>query len=193
MRRLAKQLGVEAMSLYNHVSNKDDILAGISNLVAAEIELPASSGDWKDAMRRSAMSTRDVLQAHPWASGLWMSRRGGGSAQLRRTDWILKTFREAGLPAELTYHALHILEAYLLGITVQSERFPYRGAELAGVASRFLDRIPADEYPDLVEHVKQHLDPPQGAKSGFDLGLDLILEGLERELTAGGGVSAGTS
>jgi hypothetical protein len=182
------------MSLYNHVSKKDEILAGIADLVASEIELPPNDGDWKAAIRKNALSTQEVLQAHRWAPALWMSRRGGGGggAQLRRTDWILRTLREAGLPAELGYHALHILEAYILGITVQRENFPYSGEEIAGLASRFLERVPEDQYPDLVEHIRQHLDPPQTGKSGFELGLDLILDGLERARDAAtAGASAG--
>jgi AcrR family transcriptional regulator len=180
MRRLAKELGVEAMSLYNHVANKDEILAGMIEIVVGEIELPTDGADWKAALRRSAISNRDVLRRHPWASGLWMSRQSGGPAQLRRTDWILRTLREAGLSQDLVYHALHILDAYVLGATVQHQSFPYSGDELAGMASRFLEQLPADEYPDLVEHVRQHLDPPPGAEGGFELGLDLILTGLER-------------
>jgi AcrR family transcriptional regulator len=180
MRRLARELGVEAMSLYNHVANKDEILAGMMEIAVGEIDLPSDESDWKAAMRRSAISTRDVLRRHPWASSLWMSRRSGGQAELRRTDWMLRTLREAGLPNDLVYHALHILEAYVLGATVQHQSFPYRGEELASLASTFLQQLPADEYPDLVEHVRQHLDPPPGSEGGFELGLDLILSGLER-------------
>ncbi len=180
MRRLARELGVEAMSLYNHVTGKDEILAGMLEVVVAEIELPADEADWKQALRRSAISNRDVLRRHAWAASLWMSAQSGGPAQLRRTDWILRTLREAGLPLDLVYHALHILEAYVLGATVQHQSFPYSGEELSGLANTFLAQLPADEYPDLVEHVRQHLDPPAGAEGGFELGLDLILTGLER-------------
>lgn len=180
MRRLARELGVEAMSLYNHVAGKDEILSGMLEVVVGEIELPADEGDWKRAVRRSAISNRDVLRRHAWASSLWMSAQSGGPAQLRRTDWLLRTLREAGLSQDLVYHALHILEAYVLGATVQHQSFPYRGEELAGLASTFLAQLPAEEYPDLVEHVRQHLDPPPGAEGGFELGLDLILTGLER-------------
>jgi len=180
MRRLAKELGVEAMSLYNHVANKSEIFSGMLEVVVAEIELPSAADDWKVAMRRNAISTRDVLRRHAWASSLWMSSQSGGPAQLRRTDWILRTFREAGLSPDLVYHALHILEAYALGATVQHQSFPYSREEIAGMADTFLRQLPAEEYPDLVDHVKQHLDPPTGAEGGFELGLDLILTGLER-------------
>ena len=93
---------------------------------------------------------------------------------------MLRTLREAGLPPDLVYHALHILEAYALGATVQHQSFPYSREELVGMADTFLRQLPADDYPDLVEHVKQHLDPPAGAAGGFELGLDLVLTGLER-------------
>jgi AcrR family transcriptional regulator len=179
MRRLAKELGVEAMSLYNHVANKDEILAGMIDLVTSEIELPADEADWKTAVRRSAISSRDVLVRHRWASGIWMSGQGGGSARLRHADWLLRTLREAGLSEDLTYHAFHMLEAYVLGFTLQLLSFPYKGEDLPGLAATFLQKLPADEYPDFVEHVKQHLEP-HGDEGGFELGLDLILDGLER-------------
>ena len=180
MRRLAKELGVEAMSLYNHVANKDEILAGILERVAGEIELPADAADWKAALRRSAISTKDLFLRHRWASKLWMSHQSGGPAALRRMDWMLRTLREAGLPMNVVYHAIHIVEAYILGATVQHLNFPYQGEDLAGLAKQFLARLPVDAYPDLVEHIAQHLEPDDAHTGGFELGLDLILEGLER-------------
>jgi AcrR family transcriptional regulator len=180
MRRLAKELGVEAMSLYNHVANKDEILDGIIDLVVGEIDHPSDGVDWKTAIRRSAISTRDVLLRHRWASKLWMSRQGGGRARLRHGDWTLRTLREAGFSKDLIYHAFHILDAHVLGFTGLQLSFPYKGEELAGMAATFLQQLPADEYPDLVEHVMQHLEPHEGDEGGFELGLDLILDGLER-------------
>jgi AcrR family transcriptional regulator len=180
MRKLARALGVEAMSLYNHVANKDEILSGVLELVADEIDLPAEDVEWKTAIRRSAISAREAYLRHPWASRLQMSRPSAGAAQLRRADWLLRTLRQAGLSKELLYHGYHVLEAYLLGATVQQLEFPYKGEELASLAATFLQQIPAAEYPDLVLHVEDHLDPPHSDKSGFELGLDLILDGLER-------------
>jgi len=179
MRRLAKELGVEAMSLYNHVANKDEILDGIVDLVTSEIDLPADGVDWKTAIRRNAISSRDVLLRHPWASGLSMSRQSGGPEQFRHSDWRLRTLREAGFSKDVIYHAFHILEAYVLGFTGLQLSFPYKGEEFAGMATTFLQELPADEYPDLVEHVMQHLEPHDGGEGGFELGLDLILDSLE--------------
>jgi len=179
MRRLARELGVEAMSLYNHVANKDEILDGIVEMIAEEAVLPPEGTEWKTAIRQSAISTRDMFVRHPWAIGLWMSRQGGGSARLRRGDWLLRTLREGGLSPALTYHAYHIVESHILGFTVQELNFPYSDEELEGMASRFLARLPPGEYPDFVEHVEQHLEPHEDG-GGFALGLDLVLDGLER-------------
>jgi AcrR family transcriptional regulator len=180
MRKLAQELGVEAMSLYNHVANKDDILDGIVDVIVGEIDLPSDAVDWRTAMRRNVISTRDVLVRHPWASKLWMARQTGGPAQLRNGDWRLRTLREGGFSKDVIYHAFHILEAYVLGYTGLQLSFPYKGEELAGMATTFLQQLPADEYPDLVEHVLQHLEPHEAEEGGFELGLDLILDGLER-------------
>ena len=180
MRKLAKELGVEAMSLYNHVANKDEILDGIIDVVASEADLPPDGVSWKTASRQSAISTRDVFLRHPWACSLSMSRQGAGGARLRRADWMLRTLREAGLSKDLTYHAYHIVESHILGFTIQQLNFPYSGEELAGLAATFLEQLPGDEYPDFVEHVHQHLEPRGGDEGGFEYGLDLILDGLER-------------
>jgi len=179
MRRLAKELGVEAMSLYNHVANKGEILGGIIDLVAGEFDLPADESDWRIAMRRNAISARDVLLRHRWATSIWMSQ-GGGPARLRNGDWMLRTLREAGFSQDLIYHAFHILESYVLGYTLQQLNFPYKGEELAGLAANFLEQIPAEDYPDLVEHIHQHLEPHEEGAGGFEMGLDLILDGLDR-------------
>jgi AcrR family transcriptional regulator len=185
MRKLAQELGVEAMSLYNHVENKDDILDGIVDAVTSEIDLPPAGVDWRTAIRRRTISARDVYLRHPWASGLSMTRQSGGPAQLRHSDRLLRTLREAGFSNDVIYHAFHILEAYILGFTSLQLSFPYKGEELAGMAKTFLEQLPADEYPDLVEHIMQHLEPHHGDEGGFELGLDLILDSLERLRDAG--------
>lgn len=180
MRKLAEELGVEAMSLYYHVANKDAILDGILDVVASEIDLPSNGGDWKRAMRESAISARNILLRHPWACNLWMSRRGEGPARLRHEEWMLRTLREAGFSKELTYHAFHILESHILGFTLQQLSFSSMGEDLASLATSFLQQLPVDEYPYFTEHVLQHLEPGHGEEGGYEFGLDLILDGLER-------------
>jgi AcrR family transcriptional regulator len=180
MRRLAKELGVEAMSLYNHVANKDEILDGIIDAIVDEIDHPTDAADWTAAMRQCAISTRDVLVRHRWASGLWMSRQGIGDARLRHGDWLLRTLREGGLSSDLIYQAYHVLEAYLLGFMVLHQSVPAKEEDLAGMAATFMQQIRPEEYPDLVEHIREHAEPREGRSGGFELGLDLILEGLDR-------------
>jgi AcrR family transcriptional regulator len=179
MRRLAKELGVEAMSLYNHVANKDEILAGIIDRATAEIELP-DEPDWQAALRRSAISAKEVFLRHPWLSRLMMSRQSGGPAGLRRAEWTLRTLREAGFSADLTYHAFHVVEAYLQGITSQHLSVHGGDRSLEELARDFLRGLPDGQYEHFVEHVEQHLEPAESRTGGFELGLDLILDGLER-------------
>ncbi len=179
MRKLAQELGVEAMSLYNHVANKDDILDGIVELVASEIDVAPDGRDWKTATRRRAISAHEVLVRHPWASGLWMSR-GFGGARMRFADSMLRGFREAGFPEGLTYHAFHVLQSHVMGYTLYVASFPFEVAELEELAARFMREFPADEYPDLAEHIRQHMMPSDEQQGTFEFGLDLILDGLER-------------
>ena len=187
MRRLAKELGVEAMSLYNHVANKDAILDGIVDTVVGEIELPPAGNDWKGALRQSAISARDVFVRHRWASNLQMSRQSGGPARLRHMDWTLRTLREAGFSKELTYDALHILDSHILGFTLLHLSVPSSLEAMRGMASTFLQQLAGDEYPYLTEHIRQHMEPYHGDEGGFELGLDLILDGLERRRDAAPG------
>ena len=117
MRRLGQELGDEAMTLYNHVANKDDLLNGITDLVLREIELPAA-GDWKEALRRHAVSAHDVLVSHPWACTLALSPDRSSTASVERAEWMLQQLREGGFSPEVTYHAYHALDAHILGFTL---------------------------------------------------------------------------
>jgi AcrR family transcriptional regulator len=181
MRKLAQELGVEAMSLYNHVENKDDILRGIIELVVAEIDLAEDENDWQRAMRRRVLSAHETLARHPWAPALWMRRGGGrGGARMRYADAVLRGLREAGFSPELTYHAFHVLQSHVLGFALQERNLQFDTRDLEKRAARFLERFPAGEYPDLAEHVKQHLEPHDAQRGTFEFGLDLILDSLER-------------
>jgi AcrR family transcriptional regulator len=180
MRKLAQELGVEAMSLYNHVANKDDLLDGIVEVVAGEMAGASGGADWKAAVRKSAISAHETLLRHPWASGLWMRQRPS-SASLRHGDSILGSLRDAGFSKDLTYHAYHLLEGYILGYTIQVLNFRSVDTEVfAGTAASFVRGDYADEFPHFTEHVLQHMEPRDDDVSAFELGLDLILDGLER-------------
>lgn len=180
MRRLGQELGVKGMSLYNHVGSKDEILDGMLELVASEIEVPEDAPDWREAIRRSTTSARDAHVRHPWASVLSAARQSGGPAQMRRMDWLLRTLREAGFTPAVVYHAFHILDAYVLGFTALHTSFPYQGEELARRVQTFLANASLTDHPDLLDHAQAHMQPDHGDVGGFELGLELILDSLER-------------
>jgi AcrR family transcriptional regulator len=180
MRRLGQELGVEAMSLYSHVANKEDILDGIVDLVAGEIDPPRPELGWKAAVRELAVSWRELFLRHRWAHAIWMSRGKIGDDRMRLGEAMLRTFREGGLSEDLTYRAFHILQSHVIGYAAYQLSFPFTKDELAGLAQSFLRDFPVEEFPYLMEHVKQHLAPPSADGSDFEFGLDLILDGLER-------------
>jgi AcrR family transcriptional regulator len=181
MRKLAQELGVEAMSLYNHVENKDDIVRGIIGLVVEEIDVPPAGVDWKEALRRSAISLHTALTRHRWTASVWMTTGGTGRDRMGHAEGALRCLREARFPKDLTYHAYHVWQGYALGFTLQELNFPHDRESLKAMAASFLRDFPTDEYPYLAEHIEQHVDPPHAEhQSAFELGLDLILDSLER-------------
>jgi AcrR family transcriptional regulator len=184
MRKLAGELGVEAMSLYNHVAGKDDLLDGMVDLVFGEIEPPPTDVDWKTAMRRRAVSTREALGRHRWAIGLMEGRTNHGPANLRLHNAVLGCLRTAGFSLEATVHAYSALDAYIYGFALQERDMSSETAgDFAAEAQRQMHAyqdVLAD-YPYLVEVVGGHV-----ASSGYDyagefvFGLDLILDALDR-------------
>ncbi|MEA2141379.1 MAG: hypothetical protein QOC91_1478 [Solirubrobacteraceae bacterium] len=185
MRKLAKELGVEAMSLYNHVANKDDLLDGIVEIVFSEIELPPTGVDWKTAMRQRAISTRQALSRHRWAIGLMESRMRPGPANIRLHDSVLGCLRQAGFSVEMAVHAYSLQDSYIYGFALQERGFALQRdslpADEQSLAEVMLRQLPADKYPYIAETVGGYV-----TGSGFELadefgfGLDLILDGLER-------------
>jgi AcrR family transcriptional regulator len=182
MRRVGQELQVEAMSLYNHVANKDDILDGIVDLVFSEIALPSGPADWKATMRRRGISARDVLLRHPWATSLMQSRTRPGQATLRHHDSVIGSLRAAGFTIEMAAHAFSVMDGYIYGFALQQINLPYDSSEEgAEVAASMLQLVPAEEYPHLAEMFTQHaMKPGYDYGKEFEFGLDLILDGLER-------------
>jgi AcrR family transcriptional regulator len=184
MRELGRELGVEAMSLYNHVTNKGDVLDGMVDLVLLDVELPTDEPDWKQAMRRRAISAHRVFALHPWASALVDSRESSGPTRLRYFDWVVGTLRRAGFSLPQTAHAFSLLDSYVYGFGRQ--QLNMSAAEDVGpeqTAQAFMAAIPADEYPYLTEMVVEHaLKHSYDADADFEFGLQLILYGLERIL-----------
>ena len=179
MRNLAQRLGVEAMTLYHYVANKDDILKDIVDLVVSEIDVPSEGGEWRAALRRSAISAHQVLLRHPWACSLMMSPARIGPARLRYMESLLGRLREAGFSAAMTHHAYHALDSHILGFTMWEVGYSTGIKELPDSGATLRRQMSLDEYPYLVEHMGQHGKPSRG-DGEFGFGLDLILNGLEK-------------
>jgi AcrR family transcriptional regulator len=185
MRRLADELGVEAMSLYHYVRSKDEILAGIMDRVVAEIPQPARGRDWKAAIRASAVAFHDALRKHPWATSLLMSPKHMSVARLHYMDALLACLREAGLSPLQTHHAYHALDSHIIGSTLWEGGYRQwaKKVDIDAVAKQVIEIVPRDRHPYFHEHLQQHLTgATRGEKSEFEFGLDLILDGVERML-----------
>ena len=181
MRKLGQELGVEAMSLYNHVRNKDDLLSGIVGVVTDEIEAPVPGADWKAIIRNSAISAHDVLVRHRWAASLLMRTSEVVPARLRWSEGLLQTLREAGFSPDLTHHAYHALESHITGFTLWQVSLPFETRDERTTAGEFLHTLPGQKNPYTLEHNHKHLGAPSpDAPKTFEFGLDLILEGIER-------------
>jgi len=193
MRRLGQELGVEAMSLYNHVANKDDVLDGMVDAVVGEIndivsEIEMPSGDWVTAARRRILSARSVLLRHPWAPGVLESRTNMTAPMLRYFDGLIGLVREAGFSVDLTHHAMHALGSRALGFT---QELYDDSDDLSDEAMMMFLQQMSGEYPHLVGMVQEisHDDDSTlgwcDDQTEFEFALDLILDGLERLRAAG--------
>jgi AcrR family transcriptional regulator len=181
MRKLGEVLGVEAMSLYNHIANKSELLDGMVDVVFGEIDLPGGESDWRSAMRQRAISARTVLSRHRWAIGLMESRTTPGPATLRHHDAVIGSLRGGGFSVAMAAHAFSVLDSYIYGFALQEANLPFdTGEETAELAQAILAQFPADEYPHLTELTVEHvLQPGYDYGNEYAFGLDLILDGLE--------------
>jgi AcrR family transcriptional regulator len=182
MRKLSQELGGGTMSLYNHFSNKDDLLDGMIDTVFGEIELLAGEHGWKTIMRQRAFSIRKVMTRHPWAIGLMESRRTPGPATLRHHDAVIGCLRDAGFSIQLAAHAFSALDSYIYGFALQEQSLAFgTPEETSELAKAFLLQFPTSEYPRLAELTIEHvLRPGYDYGDEYEFGLDLILDGLEK-------------
>lgn len=182
MRKLGQELGVEAMALYYHFANKDEVLDGIVDLVFGEIDLPVAGADWKTTMRRRGVSLRDVLSRHRWAIGMMESRRNPGPANLRHHDAVIGNLRAAGFDMETVAHAYSLLDGYIYGFALTKMNLPFdTTSDIVEMAESMLEPFPMGEYPNLADFITEHaMKPGYDFANEFEYGLDLILEGIER-------------
>jgi AcrR family transcriptional regulator len=180
MRRLGHELGVEAMAIYYHFANKDEVIDGIVDLVFSEIDLPAQGADWKTAMRQRALSVRDVLSRHRWAIGLMESRANPGPANLRHHDAVIGSLRAAGFTMERIAHAYSLLDSYIYGFALTKMNLPFDASTNVGeMAQGMLHRFSLGEYPNLAEMVTEHvMRPGYDYSDEFEYGLEVILDGF---------------
>lgn len=186
MRRLGQALGVEAMSLYKHVKNKEDLLDGLVELVVEEIEPPAIGGDWKQELRGRSRSAHEAYLRHPWALALIMSRANVGPAMLRYVDATIGCLRAAGFDWADADHAWNALDAFVYGFTLQQLRFPFEPEEYAEAAEAYLPQLPP-ELSHLRGMSEEVIAGRHDGQHRLDFGLELLLEGLERRLEADAG------
>ena len=180
MRKLGQSLGYEAMSLYNHVANKDDLLDGILDLVLAEMEPPEADGGLA-GIRTAALSAHEALKRHPWAANMLMAPARIRPARVQYMEALLASLRQAGLSAETTYHAYHVLDAHIIGFSLWASTHGKMPDNIEDARAWFEEMIPVATLPYLHEHGLQHLDAgPHQDVSAFEFALDLLVGGFER-------------
>lgn len=183
MRRLAQRLGVQAMSLYHHVANKDELLDSMIDRVFAQVPPPVASGAWREEMRARAHAMRSVLLTHPWAVPLMDSRTNPGPAVLTHHDAVLGSLRGGGFDIALAAHAFSLLDAYIYGFVLQEQALPFSTPEEAHAVAGAIKEQMGTTFPHMTEMVVFHvLRHDYSYADEFGFGLDLILDGLERAL-----------
>jgi AcrR family transcriptional regulator len=186
MRKLAAELGIEAMSLYHHVKSKEDILDGMVDLVFSEMELPSPGEQWRTGMRNRAASTRAVLARHPWAIGILDSRTSPGPATLKYLDTVIAFLRSAGFSIAMAAHALSVLDSYVRGFAMQEASLPLdESGSIEAATESILEQqhMMSNAFPHLGEMAAELILKPDYAYGHeFQFGIDLILDGLERAL-----------
>lgn len=187
MRAVASKLGVEAMSLYRHVSDKDDLLLGVADLVLSQIDVPPPGTPWREAMSRRALSARAVFLRHPSAAILLESCATMTPSRLGYSDAIMGLLMADGFDATLAYRAFLLLDSYIYGFTMQELSWPHPASptELP-VATE----VPAERYPHFAQ-VMGVVMSKVGAKGlvasyadEFRFGLELLLDALEGQRAA---------
>ena len=186
MRTLAEMLDVAPMALYRHVASKDDLIDAMVDAVFTEIGVPSGGDDWRTSMRRRSIAVRAALARHPWAVGLMESRRSPGSANLRHHDAVIGRLRAGGFDVEMAAHAYSLLDSYIYGFALTKANLPFETSKQIGdVAAAMLDPFPVNEYPNLVEFLSEHvMRPGYDYEDEFEFGLDVLLDAIERLLSA---------
>jgi AcrR family transcriptional regulator len=184
MRKLAEELKVEAMSLYNHVKNKEDLLDAMVDDVVAQMYLPDCDGDWRQEIKKASNSAHSVLMKHHWASMLLVSRPAVGSAKLAHFNAIQGCLVNAGFSPQKADQVRHVIEGHLYGFTLQNLLYPTPEGDYAKAASHFLPMLPQDLYPHSYTLVQTVATNAYDGKHYFEFGLTLLLDSIQKILDA---------
>lgn len=185
MRKLASRLGVEAMSLYHHLPNKDALLDGMVDQVYTEVELPLPDEPWQPAMQRRAESLRAALLRHPWAVELLDSRSTPGPATLAHHEAIIRNLRDSGFSWHLTAHAFSLIDAYVFGFVIQEIQLPFDTPEENQELAEDIMEGMSQAFPYLTQFTMEHvMQPGYNYGNEFDYGLNLVLRGLTADYSA---------
>lgn len=184
MRGLADVLGFKAMSLYNHVSGKPQLLELMADAAAVGLDVDVDL-DPLGQVRSLALAVRRTFIAHPWAPELWL-RTLPGPLRTAQMEAMLRAFAQSGLPDDLAHHGFHAVTNHVVGYSLQELSMPLDAADPDGAerANSYLAGLSDNEHPYTIAHVHQHLDGDTA--SSFELVLDLILDGLARRVDADG-------
>jgi AcrR family transcriptional regulator len=180
MRKLGRELGVEAMAIYHHFADKNQLIEGMIDYVHGEIDLPSDLKDWRIYMRSRAASAFDVLVRHPWAPPIMETGVSPGPSTLNDSESMIKCFRKAGFSTEMTVHAVSVLNIYIYGAAMQYARLTFSTVEQAAeLGESVKQQLPVDAYPYLTEMITQHMMKEKyNPKNEFEFGLNLILDGI---------------
>jgi AcrR family transcriptional regulator len=182
MRKLADALDVEAMSLYHHIKNKDDLISEMTDAVVPTIPELSDCTDWKDALTRRADIMRETLIAHPWAAHQFVSGINVGPHMLRYIDTTVGYLMNAGFSTKLTDYAWNTIDSFIYGFNLQSQNFPLHPSEYQSAAEQFLPMIPKETHPYMHEMSLSIINGTHDGIQDFHFGLNLILDSLEKVL-----------
>jgi AcrR family transcriptional regulator len=178
MASVGARLGVEAMSLYRHIGNKEEMLDGLVDRVFSEIEVPKDPRDWRDAMRRRAVSVHDALGRHPWAIGLMESRAQPGPATLGHHDAMVGILLTAGFNGRQATRLYNLLDSYIYGFALQEATLPFSSPDEMEAASEQIMAAMADAYPHLARVQRELVGSRFVYADEFEAGLDIIMSAL---------------
>jgi len=182
MRHLGRELGVEAMSLYNHVEDKEDILDGILEMVMAEFDFPEETGDWEADVRAGCRAWRRLMTAHPTVIALFAESKHPASSpeRLRPMEWAFDLLRRGGLSDDDVVHAFRAFGGYIMGFVLNEVANPVPGMgdrDHRAEHEQLARILPAEEFPNLARLLPllAECDP----EVDFEFGLDLLLDGIK--------------